>query len=138
MCPLLLALLATLPAAQPPPPDPQDLIFVGRGLSDLRSAAHPSVARITLQNQQLVQDLGALLNDPPPVPLAALVVPKEAGPANPFVRRVYNDGKTTLYDLPVAADDLDQLRGVVKDGLVLFLLREDFGDARSPQKIAEL
>jgi hypothetical protein len=129
-----------LPSDAPPPPPPavEDVIFVGRGLSDLRSAANPLVARITLQNQQLLQDLGALLTNPPPVPVAALIVPGEASAAHPFIRRAYNDGKTTLFDLPVTAADLDQLRGVVKDGLVLFLLREDFGGNQTPQKIAEM
>jgi hypothetical protein len=138
MCPLLLALAWVFPAAQVPQPAAQDLIFVGRGLSDLRSAVHPSVARIALHNEELIRDLGAMLNNPPPVPVAALIVPRDAGAANPIVRLAYNNGKTALYDLTVPAVDIDQLRGVVRDGLVLFLLREDFGGNQSPQMIAEL
>lgn len=76
---------------------------------------------IALNTPHLRRDLWAILSDPPPLDLAALVVPKEADSDNPFVRRVYYDGTTMLKELKVDPADIAELRKHSQDGFVQFV-----------------
>lgn len=116
----------------------EDVVFAGAALSNLRSAAAPGIESVKLKSVWLRRDLRAIRDDPPPVDLAALIVPKDSGPASPIVRRIYNDGSTFLNPLTVEPSDVSELRRISSNGLVTLLRSESFGLKPSGQQVAEL
>lgn len=115
-----------------------DIVFAGTALSTLRSCAHPVVNYVRLCTPLLRRNLGVILNDPPKVPLVALIVPASAGPDNPVVWQVFDDGTTRVQPLAVAPEDISELRTITRDNLVMFFQKQGASTLDSNEKTEKL
>lgn len=107
----------------------KDVVFAGKTLCNLRSAV--AVSHVKIMNRALLKDLGGLQNDRPDIPLAVLLVPKDAGPSRAVVWKLYDKGDTHFTEEEVYPNDVETLRKFDRDGVFLALNKTLEIDARA-------